>query len=60
MRKNETLEEEVESMDKKIGLLVQNRISVQVHSFLALSVYFLSLCRMPFSLYPLFVSLRRL
>jgi len=29
MRKNETLEEEVESMDKKIGLLVQNRISVQ-------------------------------
>ena len=29
MRKNETLEEEVEGMDKKIGLLVQNRISVQ-------------------------------
>ncbi|XP_023331982.1 ras GTPase-activating-like protein IQGAP1, partial [Eurytemora carolleeae] len=30
MRKNESLEEEVEGMDKKIGLLVQNRISVQV------------------------------
>ena len=30
MRKNESLEEEVEGRDKKIGLLVQNRISVQV------------------------------
>ena len=29
MRRNETLEEEVDAMDKKIGLLVQNRISVQ-------------------------------
>ncbi len=29
MRQNDTLEQELEEMDKKIGLLVQNRISVQ-------------------------------
>jgi hypothetical protein len=29
MRQNDSLEQELEEMDKKIGLLVQNRISVQ-------------------------------
>ena len=29
MRQNDSLEQELEDMDKKIGLLVQNRISVQ-------------------------------
>ena len=29
MRQNDSLEQDLEEMDKKIGLLVQNRISVQ-------------------------------
>ncbi len=45
IKSNQSLESDLNQMDIKIGLLVKNRITLQVHMLPTLLVYFLSICQ---------------